>query len=200
MVGADKAAGAVGGGGGPPGGDAGTSASSATEKKPAESSSPKPAAKARKAPKSQPGVPQVVKRHRAGNVQVVKDGQRWNLAPGAKLSDIPATDPVGDALQAAAKKAAAEFGPSRLSLAEARAIDKARRAGRQWEANLLGAQAKGRYVERVLKEQFRNLKWNASGPDVVEKGIAYDIMSGANSNIDRHAKRMANQTFRMITF
>ena len=44
---------------------------------------------------------QVLVQHRGGNRQVEVSGQRWHVPRGRSVDDIPASDPVGDRLQAA---------------------------------------------------------------------------------------------------
>ena len=63
-------------------------------------------------------------------------------------------------------------------------------------------QARGRWVESRVKAQFPELKWQAKGVDAVDPktGVKYEVLSGARSNVDAHAKRMSQETFRMIKF
>ena len=51
---------------------------------------------------------------------------------------------------------------------ESLAIERALFRGQHWLARLLERQARGRFVEKALKEQFRNLRWNQKGVDAVD--------------------------------
>lgn len=141
-------------------------------------------------------------RHQGGNQQVSINGQRWHVPANRSLRDIPATDPVGDQLQAAATQAAQRWGPRALNEAEALAIERALSRGQRWLAHLLERQARGRFVERTLKEQFRHLRWSHKGVDAVDPatGLRYELLSGTESNLALHGQRMAEVFFRMITF
>jgi hypothetical protein len=143
-------------------------------------------------------------RHRGGNRQVeLSDGQRWHLPRGKSAADIPAEDKVGDMLQEAVAKAAKKWGPHRLSQNERKAIDDAKKAGEYWLARLLEREARGRFVENEVSRQFKHL-YNFSrnkGVDVeVPGGFKYEILSGTESNLARHGRRMAGEFFRMLTF
>ena len=115
---------------------------------------------------------------------------------------IPAHDPVGDALQQAARAAAKEWGPTKWSAGEERAIRAAWATGEPWKPRLLERQARGRFVEEALRVDFRQLEWSRVGVDVVDPatGRQYEILSGTASNMDRHARRMSDGLFRMIGF
>jgi hypothetical protein len=141
-------------------------------------------------------------RHQGGNRQVVINGQRWHVPPNKPLKDIPKADPVGDQLQAAALRAAEQWGPFRLRQAELDAIRKAKTQGEYWLAQLLERQARGRFVENVLRRQFTQLKWNPKGVDATDPstGYKYEVLSGTDSNLALHGTRMADDLFRMITF
>ncbi|MFL5353095.1 hypothetical protein [Archangium sp.] len=143
-------------------------------------------------------------RHRGGNQQVeLNDSQRWHLRRGQSLADIPAQDKVGDQIQEVVAKAAKEWGPHELSPNERAAIKDATNRGRHWLARLLEREARGRFVHSKVEEQFRGiLKWNHQGVDVVDlkTGRQYEILSGTESNLARHGRRMASEFFRMITF
>jgi hypothetical protein len=148
---------------------------------------------------------QTVIRHRGGNRQVqLSDGQRWHLPPGKSVADIPAEDKVGDMLQEAVTKAAQEWGPHRLSPEEFAAIQRAEKQGRYWLARLLEREARGRYVHKEVERQLTGLlKFNYQGVDVVDfspGGLKYEILSGTDSNLARHGRRMAGEFFRMLTF
>ncbi|MGZ3457432.1 MAG: SitA5 family polymorphic toxin, partial [Archangium sp.] len=146
----------------------------------------------------------VVIQHRGGNKQVVLgNGERWHLPRGKSLSDIPARDPLGDELQAAVKEVAARWSEAELSGEEAAAIDKMRKAGKEYRANLLERQARGRWVERQVANRFPHLSWNQRGVDVTGPGgqsYHYEILSGTESNFALHGRRMASTFFRMIFF
>jgi hypothetical protein len=148
---------------------------------------------------------ETVIRHRGGNRQVeLSDGQRWHLPRGKSAADIPAEDTVGDMLQEAVTRAAREWGPDKLSANEKRAIGEAQKKGEYWLARLLDREARGRYVHARLKEQFDGpLHFNRQGVDVVDpspNGYKYEILSGTESNLARHGRRMAGEFFRMLTF
>ncbi len=147
---------------------------------------------------------ETVLRHRAGNRQVqLDDGQRWHLPRGKSAADIPAEDKVGDLLQAAVTKAANQWGRDKLSRNERDAIDEALKQGEYWLARLLEREARGRFVENEVSRQFKHL-YNFSrnkGVDVeVPGGFKYEILSGTDSNLARHGRRMAGEFFRMLTF
>jgi hypothetical protein len=148
---------------------------------------------------------ETVIRHRGGNRQVeLSDGQRWHLPRGKSASDIPAEDKVGDMLQEAVTKAAKEWGPHRLSQQERAAIRDAEKQGEYWLARLLEREARGRFVHETVKKQFQHLyRFNHKGVDVVDLssgGFKYEILSGTESNLARHGRRLAGELFRMITF
>jgi hypothetical protein len=149
--------------------------------------------------------PTTVIRHRGGNSQVVlANGQRWHLPRGTSLQDIPAEDKVGDMLQEAVTRAANEWGPDQLSPKERGAIDKALKEGEYWLARLLEREARGRFVQERVYQQYKHLyEWNRSkGVDVIDPatGRQYEILSGTASNLARHGRRMATELFRMLTF
>ncbi|OJH36212.1 hypothetical protein BON30_34190 [Cystobacter ferrugineus] len=147
---------------------------------------------------------ETVIRHRGGNRQVeLSDGQRWHLPRGKSAADIPAEDKVGDMLQEAVTKAAREWGPDKLSISEVAAIEKAKKNGEYWLARLLEREARGRFVHEEIKAQMRgNLRFKHQGVDVVDlkTGRQYEILSGTESNLARHGRRMAGEFFRMLTF
>jgi len=145
-----------------------------------------------------------VLKHRGGNKQVLTDrGERWHLSRDKGPGDIPLRDPVGDQLQEAVTQAAKKWGPHRLSPSEADAIDDALKEGKYWLARLLEREARGRYVHARVKDQFdRIYQFNHQGVDVVDlkTGLRYEILSGTQSNLARHGRRMAGEFFRMLTF
>jgi hypothetical protein len=141
-------------------------------------------------------------RHRLGNLQVFINGQRWHVPANTPLKKIPAADPVGDELQAAARQTAKEWHSGRLSQAEIDAIDQFRAQGKYFKAHLLERTARGKYVENVLRDQFTHLKWSRTGVDAVDPatGLKYEILSGTDWNMAQHGRRMAEEFFWMITF
>ena len=146
-----------------------------------------------------------VLRHRGGNQQVeLSDGQRWHLPRGKSVADIPAQDTVGDQLQEAVTRAANEWSPHRLSNAEQAAIKKALGKGEYWLARLLEREARGRFVHTRVETLFRErLRFSPQGVDVIDPspgGLKYEILSGSESNLARHGRRMAGEFFRMLTF
>jgi hypothetical protein len=147
---------------------------------------------------------ETVVRHRGGNRQVeLDDGQRWHLPRGMSVKDIPAQDKVGDLLQEAVTRAANQWGPHRLSRQEETAIKEALKKGKYWLARLLEREARGRFVEGEVSKHFKHL-YNFSrnkGVDVIDPatGTRYEILSGTDSNLARHGRRMAGEFFRMLT-
>jgi hypothetical protein len=133
---------------------------------------------------------------------VLVNGQRWHVPANKPLKAIPKADPVGDQLQAAATRAAQQWSPLKLRAEEKAAIARATSRGEQWLARLLERQARGRYVENELKEQFPKLQWNSRGTDAIDPvtGYKYEVLSGTDSNLALHGQRMAGEFFRMITF
>ncbi|QRK11178.1 hypothetical protein JQX13_14545 [Archangium violaceum] len=147
---------------------------------------------------------ETVIRHRGGNRQVqLSNGQRWHLPRGKSIADIPAEDKMGDMLQEAVTKAAKKWGPDRLSRNEREAIDEALKKGEYWLARLLEREARGRFVHEEVKAQVRgSLQFKHQGVDVfdLKTGRKYEILSGTESNLARHGRRMAGEFFRMLTF
>lgn len=148
---------------------------------------------------------ETVMRHRGGNRQVeLSDGQRWHLPRGKSVADIPAEDKVGDMLQEAVTQAAKEWGPDKLSNQEVAAIERAEQQNKHWLARLLEREARGRFVQKRVSDQFKHLyDFSLSkGVDVVDPatGTQYEILSGTESNLARHGRRMAGEFFRMLTF
>jgi hypothetical protein len=142
-------------------------------------------------------------RHQAGSLQVFINGQRWHVPPHTPLKKIPVADPVGDQLQAAARQAVTTWNPGRLRGAERDAIRRAREQGQHLKAHLMERMARGRFVERQLRDQFRHLRWSPNkGVDAVDPatGLKYEILSGTKWNMEMHGRRMAEEFFRMITF
>jgi hypothetical protein len=148
---------------------------------------------------------ETVLRHRGGNRQVqLDDGQRWHLPRGTSVADIPKEDTVGDLLQEAVTRAAREWGPHRLSRREETAIDDAVKEGKYWLARLLEREARGRFVQNQVYQQYKlRFKWSLhKGIDVIDPSTRtrYEILSGTESNLARHGRRMAGEFFRMLTF
>ncbi|WP_232536826.1 hypothetical protein [Cystobacter fuscus] len=144
-----------------------------------------------------------VYRHRGGNRQVERNGERWHLPRGVSVNDIPASDPLGDQLQDAAKQVALRWGPQHFRVREERAIRRMLQRGLVHRANLLERQARGRWVERELRKMFPSLDWKGRGVDVVGptgQKYHYEILSGTESNFELHGRRMASTFFRMIYF
>jgi hypothetical protein len=144
----------------------------------------------------------IIIRHHGGNRLVSFLGRRWNVPANRSLKEIPAKDPMGDELEAAAQRIAKEWGPDELAAREANAIREARGQGRHWLANLLERQARGRFVEARLRRQFAQLKWNPTGVDAIDPltGYRYEVLSGTDSNLALHGRRLAEEFFRLITF
>jgi hypothetical protein len=99
---------------------------------------------------------------------------------------------------------AAPWGPQRLSPAESAAIKKALKKGEYWLARLLEREARGRFVQKRVSDQFKHL-YDFSlnkGVDVINPvtGTRYEILSGTDTNLARHGRRMAGEFFRMLTF
>jgi hypothetical protein len=141
-------------------------------------------------------------RHRLGNLQVFINGQRWHLPANTPLKKIPAADPVGDALQAAAQQAAKRWSSNALSRNERKAINEARKRGQYLKAHLMERMARGKFVESELRDQFKLLKWRRQGVDAVDPatGLQYEILSGSKWNMEMHGRRMAGELFRLISF
>lgn len=159
------------------------------------------AAGAEEAAGARTGITTVI-RHRGGNQQVFINGQRWHLRAGQSLREIPAKDPVGDALVTEARSAARQWSRNDLSDAELEAINRAKVQAKDWLAHLLERQARGRFVHRAVKSQFKQLRWSETGVDAVDPvtGYKYELLSGTDSNMAGHGRRMAEEFFRLITF
>lgn len=61
---------------------------------------------------------------------------------------------------------------------------------------------RGQWVENMLRDQFKHLRWSRTGVDAVDPstGLRYEILSGTESNFALHGRRMAEEFFRMIAF
>ena len=61
---------------------------------------------------------------------------------------------------------------------------------------------RGQWVESRLREQFQGLRWSRTGVDAVDPatGLSYEVLTGTNSNMELHGRRMAEVFFRLITF
>ncbi|HLL06824.1 MAG TPA: hypothetical protein VK539_39990 [Myxococcaceae bacterium] len=160
-----------------------------------------PGSRAAAAAEARAGVTTLI-RHLGGNRQVSLNGQRWHVPANKSVKDIPARDPVGNELVAAARALRNEWGPAKMSNKERAAIRDARGEGEYWKANLLESEARGRYVHAQLKQQFQHLEWNPRGVDAVDlkTGIQYEILTRTESNMALHGRRMAEELFRMISF
>ncbi len=144
----------------------------------------------------------ILLRHHGGNRLVSFLGRRFNLPANKSLKELPTRDPLGDELEAAAQRIAKEWGPHQLSRDAVAAINLARKQGRYWLANLLERQARGRFVEQALRRRFSQLRWNPTGVDAVDPttGYRYEVLSGTDSNLALHGRRLAEEFFRLITF
>lgn len=49
---------------------------------------------------------------------------------------------------------------------------------------------RGQWVERMLRRQFRQLRWNPTGVDAVDlsTGLRYEVLSGTASNMKLHGR------------
>ncbi|MBM7117111.1 hypothetical protein I3V78_26535 [Archangium primigenium] len=106
-------------------------------------------------------------------------------------------------LQEAVTRAAKEWGPDGLSVAERSAIKKAVDQGKYWLARLLEREARGRYVHEAVRHQLQpGWRFNVRGVDIIDlkTGHQYELLSGTESNVARHGRRMAREFFRMIIF
>jgi hypothetical protein len=141
-------------------------------------------------------------RHRLGNLQVFINGQRWHVPANTSLKKIPAVDPMGDELQAAARQAARRWSPDLLQPRELEAIERASAQGKYFKAHLQERMARGKFVENVLREQFKQLRWSRTGVDAADPatGLKYEILAGTDWNMAHHGRRMAEELFRLITF
>ncbi|MFY2558922.1 hypothetical protein ACN469_14935 [Corallococcus terminator] len=162
----------------------------------------KPGAQASVPPATTGSPVRVLVQHQGGNQQVVINGQRWHVPASNPTSAIPKSDPVGDQLQAAALRLAQRWGPHQLSREETVAIRAALAKGAHWLARLLEREARGRSVERQLRDEFPLLKWSKKGVDAVDPstGYRYEVLSGTESNLALHGRRLADLMFRMVTF
>ncbi|HEX8703490.1 MAG TPA: hypothetical protein VF815_31935 [Myxococcaceae bacterium] len=144
----------------------------------------------------------IIIRHHGGNRLVSFLGRRFNVPANRSLKEIPTRDPMGDELEAAAQRIAKEWGPDDLQAEAVDAIRQATEQGRYWLARLLERQARGRFVEARLRQQFAQLKWNSRGVDAIDPttGYRYEVLSGTDSNMALHGRRLAEEFFRLITF
>jgi hypothetical protein len=142
-------------------------------------------------------------RHRGGNQQVFfNNGQRWHLKAGQSVKEIPTRDPVGDQMESAARRIVKDWGPDKWTQGQADAIREAHKQGKSFEAHLMELRFRGQWVEKMLRREFTQLKWNGRGVDAVDPatGIRYEVLSGTNSNMALHGRRLADIFFRMIAF
>jgi hypothetical protein len=105
-------------------------------------------------------------------------------------------------MQAATREIAKTWGPATRPKEVATNIKRALAEGKEHLALRWEGQAKGRYVEAALREQFKHLKWSGRGVDAVDPktGIMYEVCSGTYDNMARHGRRISKETFRMIIF
>lgn len=159
------------------------------------------AAAAEEAAEARAGITTLM-RYRGGNRLVFFNGQRWHVPANRSIKEIPAKDPIGDQLQAAAQRVARDWSPDKLTRQERFAIDQAKAEGEYWKANLWERMARGKFVENALRDQFRHLRWSRRGVDAVDPatGYHYEVLSGTRSNMAEHGRRMAEEIFRLITF
>ncbi|WP_224371976.1 SitA5 family polymorphic toxin [Hyalangium versicolor] len=141
-------------------------------------------------------------RHQGGNRQVLIHNQRWHVSANRSIRDIPAKDPMGDELQAAALRVRDAWSRTKLRDAESHAVGEAIKQGDYIRAHLMERMFRGRWVEQQLRDQFRHLRWSQTGVDAVDPatGIKYEILTGTEWNMELHGRRMAEEFFRMITF
>jgi hypothetical protein len=144
----------------------------------------------------------VIIRHQGGNRQVFINGQRWHVPANRSMQEIPAKDPVGDTLQRAAQRIARTWSRAELTDSQGAAIKEARDASNYLEAHLMERRFRGQWVENRLREQFQELRWSRTGVDAVDPatGLSYEVLTGTNSNMELHGRRMAEVFFRLITF
>jgi hypothetical protein len=141
-------------------------------------------------------------RHQGGNRQVFINGQRWHVPANRSIKEIPAKDPIGDQLQTAASRVARQWSRDELSFKQVEAIRQARAQGKYLDAHLMERRFRGQWVENILREQFKALRWSRTGVDVIdpEAGLSYEVLAGTDSNMELHGRRMAEEFFRLITF
>jgi hypothetical protein len=158
-------------------------------------------AAAEEAAETRAGITTII-RHLGGNRQIFFNGQRWHVPANRSIKDIPLKDPVGDQLQAAAQRIAKNWSRNLLTREQVGAIRRAREQGKYLEAHLMERRFRGQWVESVLRDQFKGLRWSRTGVDAVDPstGLRYEILSGTESNFALHGRRMAQEFFRMIAF
>ncbi|WP_224368725.1 SitA5 family polymorphic toxin [Hyalangium versicolor] len=156
---------------------------------------------AQEAAEGQAGATLII-RHQGGNRQVLINNQRWHVSANRSIRDIPAKDPVGDSLQAAALRVRDAWSRNKLPDRELRAIQEAIKQGDYIRARLMERMFRGKWVERQLRRDFKELEWNPTGVDAVDPttGLKYEILTGTDWNMELHGRRMAEEFFRMITF
>ncbi|WP_224249926.1 SitA5 family polymorphic toxin [Hyalangium gracile] len=159
------------------------------------------AAAAEEAAESRVGAAIII-RHQGGNRQVLINEQRWHVPAGRSLKEVPAKDPIGDQLQAAAQRVAAGWSRSRLSKEQTRAIERTREQRQYFRAHLLERMYRGQWVETRLRGEFPGLRWNRTGVDAIDPatGLEYEVLTGTDWNMQAHGRRMAEAFFRLITF
>ena len=90
-----------------------------------------------------------------------------------------------------------------MSINERVAISEARKQGQYLKAHLMERMARGKFVEKQLRDQFKLLKWSPNkGVDAIDPatGLQYEILSGTKWNMEMHGRRMAEELFRLIAF
>jgi hypothetical protein len=160
-----------------------------------------PGSRAAVAAETRAGVTTII-RHQGGNRQVAYNEVRYHVPADRSVKEIPKVDPVGDALQAEVAQVVRGWGPNKLTFNQRTAINKAKAAGRYFEAHLMERMFRGQWVEAQLRRKFVHLTWHRKGVDVVDPktGYKYEILSGTNSNMELHGRRMAEEFFRLIIF
>jgi len=131
-------------------------------------------------------------------------------APSKSISDIPRSDPVGDALQEDALKARARASKDHFTIAQKRAIDDEIKAGRPWMAKLLERKYMGTEVQKELNEiiktdpRLKGVTSHGRGPDYTQEGnrVKYELLTDSKWNMQKHATRpgIKNELIRYIKF
>lgn len=159
------------------------------------------------AKKAAPRSYKVTTAHRAGNRQVIVNGQRWNVPKGMDSSTIPHKDPLETVfnkpqqtplalgtlvvtLHLLSERPYPTHAPS-MSIGVQISCNNRRRGG--------GLKKK---VNELTKKDGFDIEWSRKAVDVISPSteLRYDIMSGSKSNMDWHAKRMPDELFRVIIF
>jgi hypothetical protein len=119
-------------------------------------------------------------------------------------------DPVGDMLETPAQNIARDWRRvTMMTVARRDAYARARAGTRGYaRAMVMERQFRGQYVERMLRERLQDvhdLKWasprSGKGIDLIHaSGRRYNVLSGTQSEIYTHVRRMPEETYRMIMF